>query len=43
MAKNVLQIFKNIIMENMNTDEKGADAFLKKMEQDKRYKADVWS
>lgn len=43
MAKNVLQIFKNIIMEKMNTDEKGADAFLKKMEHDKRYKADVWS
>lgn len=43
MAKNVLQIFKNIIMNNLKTDEKGADAFLKKMEQDKRYKADVWS
>ena len=43
MAKNVLQIFKNIIMENLKTDEKGADAYLKKMEHDKRYKADVWS
>ena len=43
MAKNVLQIFKSIIMENLKTDDKGADAYLKKMEQDKRYKADVWS
>lgn len=43
MAKNVLQIFKKIVMENLETDEKGADAYLKKMEHDKRYKADVWS
>lgn len=43
MAKNVLQIFKDIIMEKLGTDEKGADAYLKKMEHDKRYKADVWS
>lgn len=43
MAKNVMQIFKNLIMEKLATDEKGADAYLKKMEQDKRYKADVWS
>lgn len=43
MAKNVLQIFKNIIMEKLKTDEKGADAYLKRMEHDKRYKADVWS
>lgn len=43
MAKNVLQIFKNIIMEKLKTDDKGADAYLKKMEHDKRYKADVWS
>lgn len=43
MAKNVLQIFKNIIMEKLNTDDKGADAYLKKMEKDKRYKTDVWS
>lgn len=43
MAKNVLQIFKNLIMERLETDEKGADAYLKKMEQEKRYKADVWS
>lgn len=43
MAKNVMQIFKNLIMEKLETDEKGADAYLKKMEQDKRYKADVWS
>lgn len=43
MAKNVLQIFKSIIMENLKTDEKGADTYLKKMEQEKRYKADVWS
>lgn len=43
MAKNVLQIFKDIIMEKLQTDEKGADAYLKKMEQDKRYKVDAWS
>lgn len=43
MAKNVLQIFKDLIMEKLKTDEKGADAYLKKMEHDKRYKADVWS
>lgn len=43
MAKNVLQIFKNLIMDKLKTDDKGADAYLKKMEQEKRYKADVWS
>lgn len=43
MAKNVLQIIKSIIMENLKTDERGADAYLKTMEHDKRYKADVWS
>lgn len=43
MAKNVLQIFKNIIIEKLKTDDKGADAYLKKMERDKRYKTDVWS
>lgn len=30
MAKNVLQIFKKIIMENLKTDGKVVDAFLKK-------------
>lgn len=43
MAKNVMQIFKNLVMDKLGVDEKGAEAYLKKMEQDKRYKADVWS
>ena len=43
MAKNVMQIFKDIIMEKLKTDERGADTYLKRMEHDKRYKVDVWS
>lgn len=43
MAKNVMQIFKQIIMEKLEIDEKGAEQYLKKMEKEHRYKADVWS
>lgn len=43
MARNVLQIIKNIIMENLKVDAKGAETYFKKMESEKRYKADVWS
>lgn len=43
MAKDVMQVFKEIIMEKLEVDEKVSDDYLKKMELDKRYKADVWS
>lgn len=35
-AKDVLQIFKNIIMENLKTADRGADVYMEKIEHDKR-------
>ena len=43
MAKDVHNIVTEIIKEGGNKSQEEAEAFVKKMEQQKRYSADVWS
>lgn len=43
MAKDVHNILLNVIQKNGNMSEADAQAYVKKMEAQKRYSADVWS
>ncbi len=43
MAKDVHHIVEEIVRDKGGLSEEEADAFIKKMEQQKRYSADVWS
>lgn len=43
MATDVRNILQNIIMTKGNMTEKDAQLYIKKMESQKRYSADVWS
>jgi len=43
MARDVHNILREILRELGNMSEADADAYLKKMESQRRYSADVWS
>lgn len=43
MARDVNDIVRKVLIEKGNMDEQQAQAYLKKMEAQKRYSSDVWS
>jgi len=43
MAKDVRNLIVEVVRTNGNKDQEAAEAYVKKMEQQKRYSADVWS